>query len=271
MSSFEPITALQRGLDVLEVVNRGKSVSLKTIFEETGLHKATIIRMLETLMASGFVAKTGRSTYVPTGRTLLLSQGYDVVTRVGDIAGSVLAEFRRTIGWPSDIALYSEDSMIIVQTSRDHGPLYFKRQNGYRAPLLTTSIGQAYLAFCNAEHRDQIIKRLAEIPDGGNDLARDRATLERNLSEVRAKGFATMHRSYSMQEYNGKVWGMAVPIHDGRNLFAAINILMLRNASTEEESIKRFLGPLRQAAARLGKDMSSEIPGTPLDETVTRA
>jgi len=35
--------------------------------------------MLETLIDSGYVAKTARSSYVSTGRTLLLSQGYDVV------------------------------------------------------------------------------------------------------------------------------------------------------------------------------------------------
>jgi DNA-binding IclR family transcriptional regulator len=95
MPSFDPIIALQRGLEVLAVVNKGKHVSVKMIYEQTGLHKATVIRMLETLMASGYVAKTARSTYVPTGRTLLLSNGYDLVTRVSEIAGPVLAEFRR--------------------------------------------------------------------------------------------------------------------------------------------------------------------------------
>jgi IclR family mhp operon transcriptional activator len=79
MPSFEPIIALQRGLNVLAEVSKGKSVSVKTLYEQTGLHKATVIRVLETLMASGYVAKTARSTYVPTARTLLLSQGYDLV------------------------------------------------------------------------------------------------------------------------------------------------------------------------------------------------
>jgi len=268
MSSFDPIISLQRGLSVLAVVNKGKSVSPKTIYEQTGLHKATIIRMLETLVHEGYVAKTARSTYVPTGRTLLLSQGFNLVSRVGDIAGPVLADFRRSIVWPSDIALYNDDSMLVVQTSRDRGPLYFKRENGYRAPMLSTSIGQAYLAFCDAEHRVRIMERLATVPDPRNDLGRDPATLERNLAEVRAKGFATMHRSYSMQEYGGKVWGMAVPVRDAQNVYAAINILILRNACSEQQAIKRFLGPLQDVAARLAKAIGSETPGTPLDESI---
>jgi len=91
MSSFDPIISLQRGLSVLAVVNKGKRVSPKTIYEQTGLHKATIIRMLETLVHEGYVAKTARSTYVPTGRTLLLSQGFNLVSRVGDIVSVLVA------------------------------------------------------------------------------------------------------------------------------------------------------------------------------------
>jgi IclR family transcriptional regulator, mhp operon transcriptional activator len=267
MSSFSPIIALQRGLSVLALVNKEKSVSIKTIHEGTGLHKATITRMLETLMDSGYVAKTARSTYVPTGRTLLLSQGYNLASRVGDIAGPILVEFRRSVGWPSDIALYNDDSMIVVETSRDRGPLYFRRESGYRAPLLLTSIGLAYLAFCDAERCDRIIKRLATVADPRNDLSRDRATLNRTLAEVRAKGFSTMNRSYSMQEYGGKVWDLAVPVHDGQHIYASINILMLRNACSEQDAIKRFLGPLQEVAVRLGNAIGSEIPGTPLDQS----
>jgi IclR family transcriptional regulator, mhp operon transcriptional activator len=268
MPSFEPIIALQRGLNVLAEVSKGKSVSVKTLYEQTGLHKATVIRVLETLMASGYVAKTARSTYVPTARTLLLSQGYDLVARMSDIAGPVLAEFRRAIAWPSDIALYNDDSMIVVQTSRDRGPLYFHRDSGYRAPILVTSVGQAYLAFCNSAHRAQIVDKLAAIPDPRNDLARRRATLERKLAEIRANGFATMHRSYSEQEYDGKVWAMAVPVRDARHVYASINILTLSDAYSEKEAIKRFLRPLQEIAGRLGRAIGSETPRVLLDESV---
>ena len=271
MSSFNPIIALQRGLQVLEVVNRSKAVSIKSIYEQTGLHKATIVRMLETLIDSGYVAKTGRSTYVTTGRTLSLSQGYDAVSRVGDIAGPVLADFRRTIGWPSDVGLYSDDGMIVVKTSRDRGPLYFARDSSYRSPVLVTSLGQAYLAFCNAADRTRIIERLAAIADPRNDLARDPVTLERNLAEVRLRGFATMHSSYSIQEYGGKVWGMAVPICDQSHVYASINLLVLRSACSDEEAIKRYLVPLQKVADRLGQSIGAETPGAALDESVLQS
>jgi IclR family mhp operon transcriptional activator len=266
---FDPIIALQRGLKVLEVINRGKSVSLKTIHEQTGLHKTTVIRMLDTLIDSGYVARTSRSTYVPTGRTLQLSQGYDLPSRVSDIAEPVMTEFRRTIGWPSDFALYSDDFMIVVQTSRERGPLYFRRETGYRAPMLTSALGQAYLAFCNSTDRSTIVDRLAAAPDPRNNLAHDRPALETNLAEVRSRGYATMDPKFSEAEYDGKVWGLAVPVRDEEHVYGAIDILLLKSASSEQDAITRFLRPLQEVATRLGRAIGDETPGRRLDQSVT--
>jgi IclR family transcriptional regulator, mhp operon transcriptional activator len=265
---FDPIIALQRGLKVLEVINRGKSVSLKTIHEQTGLHKTTVIRMLDTLIDSGYVARTSRSTYVPTGRTLQLSQGYDLPSRVSDIAEPVMTEFRRTIGWPSDFALYSDDFMVVVQTSRERGPMYFRRETGHRAPMLTSALGPAYLAFCNSADRLMIADRLIAAGDPRNRLAHDRPALEARLSEVRARGYATMDPSYSEEEYGGKVWGLAVPVRDEDHVYGAINVLLLRSASSEQDAITRFLRPLQEVATRLGRAIGDETPGRPLDESV---
>jgi IclR family mhp operon transcriptional activator len=267
MSSFRPVTALQRGLKVLEVINRGKSVSLQLIHRETELHKATVIRMLETLIDSGYVAKTARSTYVSTGRTLLLSQGYDVVTRIGEATTPTLTQFRKEIGWPSDIGIHSGDSMIVAQTSREHGPLYFRREAGYRAPILVTSLGLAYLAFCSEEERQHLVAYLATIGGPRNKLAKKPSALEERFAQIRSQGFATMDPSYSAEEYHESIWGMAVPVRDKQRLYASINILMLRSAITETQGVKLFLKPLQRVARVLGGLIGQTNPGVPLEKS----
>jgi IclR family transcriptional regulator, mhp operon transcriptional activator len=264
MTSFRPVTALQRGLKVLEVINRGKSVSLQVIHKETELHKATAIRMLETLIDSGYVAKTARSTYVSTGRTLLLSQGYDVVTRIGEATTPTLTQFRKEIGWPSDIGIHSGDSMIIAQTSREHGPLYFRREAGYRAPILVTSLGLAYLAYCSEEERQRLIAYLATIGGPRNKLAKKPNALEERFAQIRSQGFAMMDPSYSAEEYREAIWGMAVPIRDKQRVYASVNILMLRSAITETQGVKQFLKPLQRVARVLGGIIGQTNPGVPL-------
>jgi IclR family mhp operon transcriptional activator len=268
MSSFNPVIAVQRAFEVLAVVNRHKNVSIHTIHQETGLHKATIIRMLDTLIHEGYIAKTARSAYAPTGRTLLLSQGYDRASRVGEIAGPILAGFRRKIGWPSDISIYGDDNMIVVQTTRDQGPLYFNRKAGYRAPILVTSVGQAYLAFCNAKERQRIIARLAKLGGPRNERANEFARLEGALAKIREQGFATMRASYSNEEYGGRIWGMAAPVHDNRCVYGAVNILTLKAVCSEDAALRRFLRSLQEVGLELGRAIGAEIAGVALDETI---
>jgi IclR family transcriptional regulator, mhp operon transcriptional activator len=266
MTSYRPVTALQRGLEVLEVINRGKSMSLQGIHQATKLHKATVIRMLETLIDSGYVAKTARSSYVSTGRTLLLSQGYDVVARIGEATTPTLTQFRKEIGWPSDIGIHSGDSMIVAQTTREHGPLYFRREAGYRAPLLVTSVGLAYLAFCNAEERQRILAYLATMSEPRNKLAKKPGVLEERFAQIRLQGFAKMDPSYSSEEYQGSIWGLAVPIRDKERVYASINILMLRSAVTEATGVKQYLKPLQRVARALSGIIGETNPGVALDE-----
>ena len=252
MPSFKTVTALARGLDVLRVVNDLRDASVAALHRETGLSKATIVRMLETLEHEGYVTRnTTNSGYRVTGRTLQLSRGYDIHQRIGQASEPILAEFRKAIGWPSDVALFDHDAMIVVQTTRETGPLFFNRRPGFRAPVLETSIGRAYLAFCDPKERERIVARLRADPDARNALARDPGRLDALLAEVRTRGFACMDDAYSEREYSGQLWAMAVPILDERGIQATLNVMLLRNAVTPEMAEERFLAPLKETAARL--------------------
>jgi IclR family mhp operon transcriptional activator len=231
--------------------------TVASIHKSTGLDKATIVRMLETLEHEGYVVRDPeRRTYVVTARTLLLSQGYDKPRWIGTIAEATLSRFRNSIGWPSDIALFDQDAMVVIQTSRGHGPLSFNRQPGFRSPVLVTSIGLAYLAFCPQEERLRIISRLAEIPDPWNDLARAPEKLEAILERVRETGFATMSEAYTDAVFSGNVWAIGVPIKKGEKLFATMNVMMLKSAVTLEDARKNLVGPLQVAADEIAEGLA---------------
>ncbi|QRG04646.1 helix-turn-helix domain-containing protein [Xanthobacter dioxanivorans] len=256
MPSFKPVVAVLRGLDVLRAVNDTHAATVGSIHAATGLDKATIVRMLETLEHGGYVVRSGkRGTYAPAGRTLQLSQGYDLHKRLQAAADPILAAFRRRVGWPSDLAICERDEMMVVQTSREQGPLHLNRRPGYRAPVLVTSMGRAYLAFCAEKTRQAILDRLAMKAEGGSlDLPR----IEAMLAEVRVRGFAVMDDTYSASEYENLVWAMAVPVMDGPFACAALNIMMLRSAVSFEAAISQFLEPLRETAAQVAEAIRAE-------------
>ncbi|EDP63744.1 regulatory protein, IclR [alpha proteobacterium BAL199] len=258
MASYQPVTAVLRGLGVLAATSRldGRA-TLAEIHRLTGLDKSTILRMLETLEHAGFIVRNDeRRSYQVTGKTLQLSAGYDRHQAVGTIVAPALTAFRTAVGWPSDVALFDHDSMLVVETSREPGPMFLNRRPGYRAPVLGTSLGLAYIAHCGERERDAVLTAAAADPAPWNDLARDRDTAERMFETIRRQGYATMSPGYGRQEYDGLIGSLGVPImRDGR-IYAAMNTLFLLNALTVERAVASLLAPLQATATQLAAELA---------------
>lgn len=258
MPSFKPVIALARGLDVLRAVNHDRLATVGSIHKATGLDKATIVRMLETLEHEGYIMRDAeRAAYAPTGRSLLLSQGYDRHLWVGSVADPILQAVREQVGWPVDIALFDRDAMIISQTAQERGSVLFvRRRPGFRIPVLTTSLGRAYLAFCGAAEREAVVARLAAVPGPSTELARQPERLAGLLAEVRARGYALTDPSYSHEMFDDKVWAIGVPVRSDAKVFAAINVMLLHSAVSEPAGIAQFLEPLQRTAARIAEALA---------------
>lgn len=251
MPSYKPVTAVLRGLEVLRVVNRTMPATVKEIHYETGFDKATIVRMLETLIHAGYVARDeATGGYRVIGRVRQLSSGFSAHDRAAEICAPILARFRRSVGWPSDFAMRDAESMIVVQTSRSEGPMFFNRRPGFRAPILTTSLGKAYLAFCAQGEAAEIMSLLQSGPAGAKAVMP--RNMETKLAGIRAAGFAVMDDSYSQSQYNGAITAMAVPVFEGETLRGAVNIMLLRDAVTPEEAVERYLPGMLDTARQIG-------------------
>ena len=260
MSSFAPVIALARGLETLRVINSERRSTVGSLHKSTGLDKATIVRMLETLEHEGYVMRCEEPTvYVPTGRSLLLSQGYDKYLWIGRVAEPLLNEFRKKIQWPSDIAVIDDDAMIVAHTTRQPGSLLFSRPPGFRFPLLGTSMGRAYLAFCGDSERERLVSRLAANPEPWNDLARNRRRFNKVMANIRETGFALMEEEYSRQVFAGTVWAFGVPVMIGSTVFASMNVMLLRKAVPQEDGIRQFLAPMQRAAAEIADALTNNL------------
>jgi IclR family mhp operon transcriptional activator len=263
VASFDPVTAVLRALDVLMAVNRLKEASVADVFRQTGLNRPTIVRMLETLVHAGFVMRhPTRAVYMPTGKTLELSSGYALHRQVGMIVTPVLEKLRGKIGWPSDVGVFDGDAMVVAETSRGDGHLSFNRRSGYRAPVLATSLGLAFLAFCGEADRARALKLARTSPEPWNGPARSASAAAKLLKTIRRRGFATMHEEYSKRAYRGVASAMGVPILVDRVAVASLNMTFLRDAFTPAEAAAKFLRPLQDAALEIANTIGSASNGT---------
>ena len=248
MASYKPVEAVLRGLEVLRVLNRTNPATVRTIHWETAIDKSTIVRMLETLIHAGYVTRDAvSSTYRVTGRVLQLGTGFIRYDKAAEACAEILANFREAQGWPSDFVIHDDDAMILVQTSREAGSFKFNRNSGFRAPMLTTSVGKAYLGSCSPEEADAILSRVAartiKMPS--------RQAILRSLETVRKLGYAIMDEGYSQREYKGKIWAMAVPVQKSGRTFGALNMMFLKQSVTQESAVENYLEPLQIAAAEI--------------------
>jgi IclR family transcriptional regulator, mhp operon transcriptional activator len=265
MPSYKPVTAALRVLDVLAAANRlGERASVGEIHRLTGIDKGTIVRMLETLIHAGYLVKiAGQPNYQVTGKALSLSTAYNRHSAVGTIIAPLMSDFRQRIGWPSDVAIFDTDAMLVVKTSREGESFTLNRAPGFRAPVLGASLGLAYIAFCPEAERKAFFTRIAGDPAPWNKILNEPERLERRLADVRSRGYATMDENYSRIEYDSRISSIGVPIMTARRVFAAINVVYLNAALTPAAARDALLAPLQSVASMMAQELEAK-DGSPL-------
>ncbi|MEZ2410701.1 helix-turn-helix domain-containing protein [Bosea sp. RCC_152_1] len=260
MSSYKPVTAALRVLDILAAVNRANPrATVGEVHRQTGIDKATIVRMLETLVHAGYVIRDKASTsYQVSGKTLQLSNSYDRHSVIASLIEEDLTAFRQRIGWPSDVAILDNDAMLVIKSSRQGEPLSFNRKPGYRAPVLGTSLGLAYLAFCPLQEREAVIARALDETGPWNEIARSPQMLAAKLDLVREQGYATMDENYSRIEYDNRILSIGVPIKAGTTVMASINVIYLTSALTPAKARETLLAPLQAVAAHMADTLAAK-------------
>lgn len=254
MPSFEPVNAVVRALDILRLVNEFGPISVIDLQKRSGMPKATVLRMVETLISEGYVGRSGSALYGPTGKCLLLSSGFDRRANYVKAAEPVLAKLRDTFGWPSDFAIHDNDAMLIILTSSELGVLSLTGQGAARAPLLRSALGRIYLAHLTEAERKGLLDRFWPV----DPLAGSRRQVEKTLAEARERGYAVSDETYLDTLYPAGMHAIAVPVLGRQGPIAALNVLFLRKALSLEKGVRMLLSPLRAAAREIGAGIGTE-------------
>ena len=242
--SYPPINALVRGLDLLAEINRLGIATVGDLHECSGISKSTIVRNLETLEHTGFVARdTRREGYVVTAKVLSLSAGFNHGQRLIELATPILNEFRTTMPWPSDLAVFDGEAMVILETSRNPGTLALNRPVGTRLSITDSALGRAYLANTDAKERDAILDKVFADSKTGKQ---DRSKLLSELQFYKDKGYSVNDQSLSKNTR-----GVGVPIFVQSKVVACINTIVLSEAMSMEEVIQRCVSPLQEVAKKI--------------------
>ncbi len=268
-SGTRSINALRRGLDVLALIQRSSAVSFSELREETGLPKATLARLLKTLVESGWVKRharegEGHGRYVCETSPTLAPRLRGERERLATIAQPVRARLQREIPWPIDLGVREGTSMVIVDAP---GSVVLAlaanyRLLGFHPPMLRSSLGRCYLAFCPPQERDELLLRLSHSVDELDRAALRGGGMERMVAEVQARGYALRDPSHTAPDSPERYGALAVPVICGERLVACLSVSWLLQVTGTAEMVRLHVGRLQVAARLIGRRMAAEPSGS---------
>lgn len=247
--SYRPVHAVQRALALLRALNTRGVSSVDMLYRETGMPKATIVRMLETLIAEGYATKDkNQGGYLVTSMVQSLSCGFHGEPLVVQAGRPWAAALTRRLQWPISIALLDRTDVVVRFSTVSDSPVSPEHATiNMRLSLLDRAMGLTYLAFCPPGEREILLQMIATSRGEALRAAGGRRTLEDRLTLIRADGYATRGKRVEPLT-SGTV---AVPIVDAGRVLATMGMGYFRSAISEKRIAEEYVPIMRESAAQI--------------------
>lgn len=253
----DAVRALSRGLDVLEALETRDGMALRELHRITTLPKPTLLRLLSTLERHGYVSQRLADGYWRRTSRGRLSAAFEAKEQLLDCSTAVLHELCRDIAWPSDVGVYREGTMEIIESNRALTPLAIAPVPvGLRVSLLGSGLGRAWLAYCGDAERQQAIAEAWRVADRGASRTEPRQSIDAVLQRTRRKGYGCRASTGVPSPIGQGDIGIAVPILSAGHLLGCVNIVWRSSAMSEAAFAGRYLPRLQQAAQAIGTRIS---------------
>jgi IclR family mhp operon transcriptional activator len=267
-AKVKTVRALDRAIDVLQVLQDSKAMELRDLNQATGLSNATLLRILKTLHNRGLIwRRMADKAYLPSVGWRRRTNPIDDETRLVEVASPILEGLCRRVSWPSILAVPRLDYMEVIETNAPasfvpHFPL---GPVGFRINMLRSATGSAYLAFCTDGERTAILARLQMTGRPGDRLSLDLDWVSRRLAQVRNRGFGFRDAAFGghfdkpRREYNDGRDSIATPIVIGDRVLGCVNLTWSTRAVTRAAIVTTHLKSLQRATTEIAMKMSQDI------------
>jgi IclR family mhp operon transcriptional activator len=242
--------SLSRGLQVIALLNRIESAGVAELARTLRVPRASLYRVLDTLRNEGFIEhQPSDQRYRLTAKVRQLSAGFSDDLYLAAVARPELAAVTRQLRWPVSLGMLSGIEVVVRASTDDESPLAADHfAIGYRMSVLTTATGLCVLAHLDPSRRDGLLAELARRDAATAMSAREKATLDGRLREIRTRGFCT----YDRRRHSTAATSIAVPIIGaGGVVRGAVTLRFAKAAVTLAAAVSKFVPALREAAHRI--------------------
>lgn len=252
--SYKPVQSVQRVLSLLMELNRHGVSPVLELHRKTGLPKPTIVRMLETLMAEGFVFKDKRQGgYMVTEQVMSLSCGFHGEPMVVGAARPWASAITRQIQWPVSLAMLDAHELVVRLSTVCDSPISPEHATiNMRLSLIEKAMGLTYLANCNSAERDALLRMVEDTQPGLIVSIGGRGVLDFRLKKIRRQGYAL--RAPNVPPLNSST--LAVPVMLGGRVLATMGLGFFRRAVSQDQLLEEYLPLMRNAACAISEQVA---------------
>ncbi|WP_295539095.1 IclR family transcriptional regulator [uncultured Pseudacidovorax sp.] len=238
--------SLQRGVDLLRAFRPGSELlGNGELAERTGLPKATVSRLTQTLVGSGLLQWDGVArAYRLAPAVLSLAHAMRAGSRVLSAAAPLMRELAESQRVNVGLAAPDGDEMVYLESIRYARRVALRHVvSGQRVPMALTSLGRAYLAVAPAAERQAILATAARrrSPQPWPVLAR---AIDDAARQIERRGFCAA-------SWQPEVVALATPLEaDGATYVLNLSLSTAASVNAVAEEYGEALLKLRERLAR---------------------
>ncbi len=196
---------LTRGLSILETLAEADELGLgpSAIAADVGFDKATVTRLLRTLIETGYVLQDPATRkYRLTGKILRLAHGIARSLDLQRVARPHLKALRDLIGETVHLGVMEDLAVYYVDKLEADNSIQLVTAVGHTMPLHSTALGKAILAALPEDEREATYRRM----DFAARTERTICTLPEFREEIRR----TQIRGYAIDDRENQLHGACV-------------------------------------------------------------
>ncbi|MAS05445.1 MAG: transcriptional regulator [Ahrensia sp.] len=259
------IRALARGLEVLRMVQVSGAVSLNDLHRMSGIPKASLLRILKTLIEQGVVwQRIVDDAYIASYSLSELASRMDREIQLVEVASPILEALSDELKWPSVLAVPRLTHLEVIETNAPRS--YFHHiplgPVGFQINMLRSATGRAYIAYCEDAMREAILDALRRSGRKGDRLASNEDAVRQIIRETRERGFGLRAADFGGNFDEGRLIvddgrdSIGVPIRVGRHVPGAINVTWAKRVMGQRKAAELLADRVQQAAKDIGDQLA---------------
>lgn len=235
------VQSVDRAITILEILAREGEAGVTEVATELGVHKSTAFRLMGTMEQRGLVEQSDDRGKYRIGLGLVRIAGATAAgTDLVRIARPMCKELAVATGETVNIAVLGDSTALYLDQIAGSAALQPHNWVGRRIPLHATSNGKVLLAHLDRQRVDELLPDLEPLTD--RTVTR-RATLHRQLAEVRERGYAV-----AVDELEPGLSAISAPVRDAHGEVVAALSVSGSTYRLDEATLAETVEPLLQAA-----------------------